>query len=59
MTAQKKHSKPPGHADPDQFERFRKVAEEVGASDDPGEFDRAFEKVTDAKSREERGTGSS
>lgn len=43
--AKPKTKKPPGHADPDQFERFRKVAEEVEASDDPAEFDKGFNRV--------------
>jgi len=41
-----KPKKPPGHADPDEYQRFLDVAREVEASDDPGDFDKAFEKVT-------------
>lgn len=36
----------PGHADPEEYQRFLEIAREVGASDDPADFDKAFEKVT-------------
>ena len=42
----KDKKKPPGHADADEYQRFLKVAEEVEASNDPEDFDKAFEKVT-------------
>lgn len=37
--------KPPGHADPEEYQRFLEAAREVEASDDPEDFNRAFEKV--------------
>jgi len=43
---QPRPKKPPGHADPDEYARFLEVARKVEASDDPKEFDKAFEKVT-------------
>ena len=44
-TKPKPKRKPPGHADPDEYRRFLDAAREVGASDDPKDFDEAFEKV--------------
>lgn len=38
--------KPPGHADADEYQRFLEVAREVEASDEPEDFDKAFERVT-------------
>ena len=49
MTAKPKPKKPPGHADPDEYNRFLKVAKEIGASDDPKDFDEAFEKIARPK----------
>jgi hypothetical protein len=46
MTAKPKPKHLPGHADPDEYARFLEVAREIEASDDPEDFDRAFEKVT-------------
>jgi hypothetical protein len=37
---------PPGHADPEEYQRFLEAAKKVEASDDPKDFDRAFEMVT-------------
>ena len=31
--------------DEERHERFKKVAQEVGASEDPGDFDKAFKKI--------------
>lgn len=50
MTRKVEPRKPPGHADPDEYKRFLEVAREAEASDDPEEFDEAFEKVTNAAS---------
>lgn len=52
MKPKPKPKKPPGHADPDEYQRFLKVAKEIGASDDPKDFDRAFGKVTRTPSPE-------
>jgi hypothetical protein len=47
MTSKRqKKTKPPGHADPDEYARFLEAAKQAEASDDPKDFDRAFEKVT-------------
>jgi hypothetical protein len=35
--------------DAERFERFREMAREVEASDDPKDFDKAFKKVTAKK----------
>jgi hypothetical protein len=45
-TPQAVPKKPPGHADADEYQRFLEVAREVEASDDPKDFDEAFEKIT-------------
>jgi hypothetical protein len=46
MTTKPKSKRPPpGHADPEQYQRFLDVAKQVGASDDPKDFDKAFKKV--------------
>jgi hypothetical protein len=47
----KKPHKAPGHADPDEYRRFLEVAREAEASDDPEDFDKAFEKVVRAPKR--------
>lgn len=48
MTAKPKRPRrqPPHHADPDEYARFLEAAKQAEASDDPKDFDRAFEKVT-------------
>lgn len=47
MTTQPKPTpKPPKLTDAERLERFKDMAREVGASDDPKDFERAFEKVT-------------
>jgi hypothetical protein len=40
----------PRLTDEERHERFKEMAREVGASDDKGEFDRAFKKVTSGPS---------
>jgi hypothetical protein len=50
MPKRTKTKPPPGHADPEEYQRFLEAAKEVGASEDPKDFDRAFEKVTAKKS---------
>lgn len=39
----------PKLTDAERHKRFLDMAREVGASDDPGVFDKAFKKVTSAK----------
>lgn len=39
---------PPKLTDTERHARFVEMAKEVGASDDPKDFERAFEKVTQA-----------
>jgi hypothetical protein len=39
----------PKLSDTERFERFREMAREVEASDDPKEFDKAFKKVVSSK----------
>jgi hypothetical protein len=51
MPAKRKPKHPPGHADPEEYARFLEVAEKVEASDDPKDFDEAFEKVTQARAK--------
>jgi hypothetical protein len=46
MKPKKPSRPPPGHADPDEYARFLEAAKAVEASDDPEDFDKAFEKVT-------------
>jgi hypothetical protein len=43
---QKLAPKPPKLTDAERHERFVAMAKEVGASDRPKDFDKAFEKVT-------------
>jgi hypothetical protein len=45
MPAKPKPKQPPGHADPEEYQRFLEAAKEVEATDDPKEFDEAFERV--------------
>ena len=47
-----KPKKPPGHADPDEYARFLEAAKQAEASDDPKDFDKAFERVTSKRSKE-------
>lgn len=42
-------SKPKRSSDSAQYKRFLETAKEVGASDDPKAFDRAFKKVVASK----------
>jgi hypothetical protein len=44
-----KPRQPPGHADPEEYQRFLEAAREVEASDDPEDFDKAFEAVAPVK----------
>ena len=41
--------KRPKHDDPEEYKRFLETARKVEASDDPGDFDRAFKKVTEKR----------
>jgi hypothetical protein len=43
-----KSKKPPKLTDAERHARFVEMAKEVGASEDPKDFERAFEKVTTA-----------
>jgi len=45
MTDKPKPKRPPKHADPDEYQRFLEVAKQVGASEDPKDFDAAFKRV--------------
>jgi hypothetical protein len=45
MPAKPKSKHVPKHADPDEYQRFLEVAKQVEASDDPKDFDKAFERV--------------
>lgn len=49
-----KRKSTPGHADPEEYQRFLEMAREVEASDDPAEFDKAFARVTREGSRPRR-----
>ena len=44
--ARKSPSKPKKTSDPEQYKRFREMGEEIGASKDPKDFEKAFKKVT-------------
>jgi len=46
MTEKPKPKQPPGHADPEEYHRFLEAAREVEASEDPEDFDEAFDRVT-------------
>jgi hypothetical protein len=47
MAAKRKPAKPKRKlTDADRHARFKDMAKEVGASDDPKDFERAFKKVT-------------
>jgi hypothetical protein len=39
--------------DPEEYKRFLETAKKIGASDDPKDFDRAFERVVRPKSRDD------
>ena len=47
----RKPAKKPKLTDAERFKRFRDMAQQVGASDDPKDFDRAFDKVVTPKKR--------
>jgi hypothetical protein len=44
----------PKLTDAERYQRFIEMAEKVGASDDPKDFDRAFSMVTKATSRRDK-----
>ena len=50
QTTKKKHRM----TDAERHQRFVEMAREVGASDDPKAFDRAFRKVVPARSKPEK-----
>jgi hypothetical protein len=43
--------KKPKLTDAERYKRFREAAKEVGASDDPKDFDRALERIVKPKPR--------
>ena len=45
MPTRSKPKSKPGHADPEEYQRFLALAREVGASDDPADLERAVRKV--------------
>jgi hypothetical protein len=47
MSPKTKNPTPPG--DPEEYKRFLETARQVGASDDPKDFDRAFNQVAKPK----------
>ena len=49
MTAKRKPKPPPKPTAAERHERFVAMAKEVGASEDPKDFDRAFKLVAPAK----------
>jgi hypothetical protein len=49
MATKPKPKHPPGHADPEEYQRFLEAARLAEASDDPKDFDKAFMKVAAAK----------
>ena len=52
MTKTKRKTQPK-LTDAERFKRFRAMAQEVEASDDPKDFDKAFKKVVKPKRKEE------
>jgi hypothetical protein len=55
MPTRQKPNHHPGHADPEEYQRFLDVAKKVGASDDPKDFDEAFDKIAPPVIRESSG----
>jgi hypothetical protein len=50
-----KTSRKPKLTDAERHKRFVAMAREVGASDDPKDFDKAFKKVTSEKRKPKKG----
>jgi hypothetical protein len=42
----RKPQKKRSDSDPEQYKRFREMGDEIGASKDPKDFEKAFKKVT-------------
>jgi hypothetical protein len=54
MAMPRKPEKKPKLTDAERFKRFHDMARDVEASDDPKDFDRAFDKVVSPKPPEKR-----
>jgi hypothetical protein len=55
----RKSQKKPKLTDAERFKRFRDMAREVEASDDPKDFDKAFDKVVSPKQKPAQARGKS